>query len=293
MPKLSVGMPVYNGEADIHEAVNSVLSQTFTDFELIISDNASTDSTQVICEEYARKDSRVRYIRNDVNIGASDNYNAVVYKAEGQYFKWASSNDYCMPTFFEKCIEVLDNNQDVVVCYPRAKLFRHVIEDGEEYVDGLTLSGDSACERLKVFFEAIQLNNVMNGLIRTEMLKKTSLIKVYFSSDTVMMGELSLYGKYVEIPEYLFYRRMDEATATKLKSSEEVIKHYLPEGKSHMLLQNWKMHFGYVAAVFRAPIPFLERLCALRLVIKRMKWDRIELFNEVVFAIKIKFGSKS
>ena len=111
---LSVGMPAYNSEQDIRDAIDSVLNQTFTDFELIISDNASTDSTQSICEEYASKDPRIQYVRNDENIGVTGNYNAVFKLSKGKYFKWASSNDYCAPSFFEQIINTLEMKPEAV-----------------------------------------------------------------------------------------------------------------------------------------------------------------------------------
>ncbi|OTE95251.1 hypothetical protein BCS42_09215 [Crenothrix sp. D3] len=93
-PKISIGMPVYNGDRFIREALDSLLNQTFIDFELIISDNASTDDTGIICFEYAKKDSRIKYIRQDKNLGASANFMFVLNKAVGEYFIWIAHDDY-------------------------------------------------------------------------------------------------------------------------------------------------------------------------------------------------------
>lgn len=93
MSKVSIGMPVYNGEAFIHEALDSLLTQTYPDFELIISDNASDDRTGTICKEYAAKDSRVRYVRQSKNLGALGNFKFVLDEAVGEYFMWAAADD--------------------------------------------------------------------------------------------------------------------------------------------------------------------------------------------------------
>src|ERR1043165_2318071 len=116
-PRVSVGMPVYNGERFLRQAVESILGQTFRDFELIISDNGSTDATQQLCEEFAAADSRVRYIRHDKNRGAIFNWAHVVDAARAPYFKWASANDISAPRLLELCVQCLDTQPAVVVAY--------------------------------------------------------------------------------------------------------------------------------------------------------------------------------
>ena len=101
VPQVSIGMPVYNGEPFISEALDSLLDQTFTDFELIISDNASTDSTEAICRQYAAKDSRIRYVRQAENLGAPANFQFVLDQAVGKYFMWAAADDLQTPNYIE------------------------------------------------------------------------------------------------------------------------------------------------------------------------------------------------
>ncbi len=121
-PRVSVGLAVYNGENYLREAIDSILAQTFTDFELILSDNASTDKTQEICLEYAAKDKRIRYYRNDQNIGGIRNQIRTVELSRGEYYKLAAHDDVCAPDFLEKCVEVLDRDPSVVLCYPKTKI---------------------------------------------------------------------------------------------------------------------------------------------------------------------------
>src|ERR1700734_92340 len=115
--KVSLGLPVHNGERFVKHAIQSVLDQTFTDFELIISDNASTDSTPDICEEFARQDSRVRYIRQEINIGAKANFNRVFEYSRGEYFKWVAADDVCGPRYLELTVAELDADPSVVLAH--------------------------------------------------------------------------------------------------------------------------------------------------------------------------------
>lgn len=114
VPQVSIGMPVYNGEPFIREALDSLLAQTFADFELIISDNASTDATEAICREYAAKDSRIRYLRQTENQGVLANYHYVLNKAVGKYFMWAAADDLQTPDFMELLVTTLDENPSFV-----------------------------------------------------------------------------------------------------------------------------------------------------------------------------------
>ncbi|MCB0187328.1 MAG: glycosyltransferase family 2 protein, partial [Caldilineaceae bacterium] len=116
-PRVSIGLAVYNGEPYLADAIRSILSQSFTNFELIISDNASTDRTAAICQEFAARDSRIRYSRNATNIGGANNENRTFRLARGEYFRWAAHDDICAPELLEKSVAVLDQNPDVVLCY--------------------------------------------------------------------------------------------------------------------------------------------------------------------------------
>ncbi len=283
-------MPVYNGQEFLRDSISSILEQTYTDFELIISDNASTDETAKICREFAARDPRVRYHRNSENVGASDNYNAVFRQARGAYFKWASGNDLCERTFLEKCVAALDRRPDAVLAYPRTRLIYGGSTPAEDYMDNLRLDQDNACDRFKALFKHVRLNNVMNGLIRSHVLRQTPLIKPYFSSDTVLMAEAVLYGKFIEVPEYLFYRRMDSKAATAMKSEDEVLEHYDPKKRKPMLFQNWKHSAGAWGAVWRAPLPVAEKFCLYSYVLRRDIWDRNELARDVREALRHVFG---
>lgn len=114
-PLVSIGMPVYNGERFIRQALDSLLAQDYANFELIISDNASADRTQDICEGYAKSDPRIRYYRNEENIGPLNNFKKVFKVAQGQYFMWAAHDDMWHPSYVRELVKLLSDNPSAVV----------------------------------------------------------------------------------------------------------------------------------------------------------------------------------
>lgn len=112
--KISIGFPVYNGEEFLKKKIDSLLNQNFKDFEIIISDNGSTDGTYDICKEYEKRDNRIKYFRQEENHGAVHNYNFVLQKAKYDYFVWTAADDNLLPGFLEKNLSVLELNNKLV-----------------------------------------------------------------------------------------------------------------------------------------------------------------------------------
>jgi glycosyltransferase involved in cell wall biosynthesis len=278
-------MPVYNGAEYICDAIDSILAQTHSDFELVISDNASTDQTEAISREYAARDPRVKYHRNPLNVGASENYNSVFRRSVAPLFKWASCNDYCAPQFLERCVEILNTQPDVVLVYPRTRLFRDTIDAAEDYDDDLDIRDDDPVVRFDQIIARMKLNNIMNGVMRAAPLRRTNLIQPFFASDCALMAELALYGKVVEQPEFMFYRRMDEKTSTKLKSAEDVLRHYDPELKNPMLFQEWRLIREYFAAITRSRLSLPRKARAYYRMLRQANWRRHKLGADVVQAM--------
>src|SRR5262249_55497527 len=121
-PLVTVGLPVYNSECYLEHSLKSLLAQTYYDFELIISDNASTDGTADICKRYAKHDSRIRYYRNETNIGLPSNFNRVFELTTTPYLKWSTADDYWAPTFLERALEIMERDPSIALCYPQAVL---------------------------------------------------------------------------------------------------------------------------------------------------------------------------
>ena len=117
LPRLSIGLPVYNGEEYLAESLDALLGQSFTDYELIITDNASTDATEEISRRYAAQDSRIRYVKLDRNIGAAPNHNYVFTLARGELFKWASHDDLYGRDLLRVCVDTLDAHPEAVLAH--------------------------------------------------------------------------------------------------------------------------------------------------------------------------------
>lgn len=286
IPIVSIGMPVYNSSQWIAKTLDSIMNQTFADFELVISDNASTDNTPEVIQEYASQDSRIKYYRNKENIGVSNNYNNAFLKSSGKYFKWSSASDLCKPEFLKLCVEVLDSRADAVLAYPKTILFDPDTGKEERYVDGLDLQEDNAADRFRGYLAKVRLNNVMNGLIRSSELRKTGLYKKYLAADVNLLAELTLYGKFIEIPEYLFMRRMDSATATAMQTKDEVKAYYDPGKKSKMLFNNFHMMYQYFVAVFRSDITMDQKMKLYLLLLRKINWEKHRLAADIKEALK-------
>jgi glycosyltransferase involved in cell wall biosynthesis len=283
-PEISIGMPVYNGERYISEAIESILNQSFPNFELIICDNSSTDSTREICEFYAERDGRIRYIRHEENIGGPRNWNYAFSCAKAPYFKWAPANDTIHLDMLAQCKEVLDGRPDVVVCFPRTIL---VDEKGKllEYYahdDALNLQSDSPFDRFLTLMTNIQLNNAQCGLLRTDILRKTGLEGIYERGDIGLMAELSLHGKFYCLAEYLSYRRMSANTFTTRLSQTDLAKFIEPGRKKKLDFSEWKFQLGILRSISRSPIRLSQKIRLFLLRIKVMFWNKRTLLEEIV-----------
>lgn len=283
-PILSVGMPAYNSEQDLETAINAILAQSFNDFELIISDNCSTDRTEEICQQFCLQDKRVKYHRNLTNVGASGNYNKVFELSSGKYFKWASSNDYCGPTFFERCIEALEHNPKAVLAYPKTRLYSGKLDNYFEYSENLSTTGmHSPAERMSFVIDQLRLNNIMNGIFVREVLAKTPLMIPFFASDSCLMAEVALHGEFEEVDDYLFYRQMDQESSTSMQDTKTLTEHYQPGSNKPMRFQNWKAYLFYLAAIKRSNLSKSDALEASKEVARRMFWHKDKLFKDFLF----------
>lgn len=223
-PRLSLGLPVYNGESFIGRALDSLMAQTFQDFEIVICDNASSDRTEEICREYVERDNRVRYHRNETNIGAGPNFNRVFELSTAPYFRWVSHDDAYGPTCLERCVEVLDKNPDVILCYTQmaaidendtrfqfdetTALYRN--EAGLEFFDDPPHLGESIRPDIR-FRDVLKYASAcqqLHGVLRRDALMKTKLFRVYYGSDKVILAELALLGRFYQVQEPLFLKRV-------------------------------------------------------------------------------------
>ncbi len=274
-------MPIYNNEQHLRQALDSILNQTHTNWELIISDNASTDGTATICSEYAAQDPRIRYLRQNRNIGAPRNWNIVVHEARGKYFKWASGNDYCAPNTLTLCLEVLENKSEAILCYGRTELVDHAGLSLGLYTGDLTIEAARPSNRFKQILKGLALNNAQQGLFRTEVLRQTRLDRLYPGGDIPLMAELALYGSIVLISPVTLYRRFATGTVMAMRSAMEVARMYNPQAKKAPNFLRLRYHTDNFISVLRAPISFREKLRTWAIEVKYAAWDREKLWAEV------------
>jgi glycosyltransferase involved in cell wall biosynthesis len=280
-PRVSIGLPVFNGEAYLREAIDSILRQTFTDFELIISDNASVDKTSEICQSYAKQDERIHYFRNDRNLGGAWNYNHVFALASGQYFKWAAHDDILEPTLLERCVDILDGNREAVLCYSKTRIINERGDVIGVIKSDIHLPSRRPYDRYKEFFRRFRhvenfLCNPIFGLIRSRALRETPLIGPYQSSDQTLLAELALHGQFIEIPEYLFARR-DHTDRAMLKnpSGSARAEWFSPANRGKRLFPHWTWFREYLRGVTRVPMPWTEKIKCCLLVIKTRRFKRL------------------
>jgi glycosyltransferase involved in cell wall biosynthesis len=277
IPAISVGLPVYNGADYLGQAIDSLLSQSFKDFELLIQDNASTDATEQICRAYAAADSRVSYVRNPQNLGAAVNYNLVFQRARGRYFKWAAHDDVCAPDFLERCVEVLDRDSEVVLCCGQTRLINddgspvaydwkqkcYVTRHGERVgqIDpGHRAEGVRPASRFWDVLVRTMRTFEIFGVIRTDVLRKTHLHGGYYGSDKVLLAELSLLGRFHLLPEVLLYRRCHRAQSSNLELTQKST--WIGGGRREhwLMLRLRNVIPGYVEVVRGAPIALADKI---------------------------------
>ena len=306
-PRLSIGLPVFNGEKYLRQALDSILVQTYKDFEIIISDNASTDKTEQICLEYLKKDDRIIYYRNKKNLGFPANYNQTFWLSRGEYFKWAAHDDVLAPEYLEKCIYVLDNDQTIVLCHSRV---RQIDKNGVSVgnYDDKTLHRLGSFKPHERFADLISPRNqcwAIHAVVRSSCLKKTPLHGSYLDADRNLLAELGLIGRMYEIREHLFFRRDHPQSYTNIFYSKNIIPDYRNQlvwwtgsrTKKLIVLPHVKNCIEFFNSVNRVPMKLSERLLCSREICRWilreggrqwMKWDFVNEF--LIWRIKLDYG---
>jgi glycosyltransferase involved in cell wall biosynthesis len=287
VPAVSIGVPVYNGEDYLRQAIESILEQTFGDFELLIQDNTSNDGTAAICQEFAARDDRIMYQRNPTNVGAVNNFNLVFERARGHYFKWAAHDDVCMPNFLERCVGILDSRPSVVLASGQTRLINDdgtpVAFDDERqcYVtrQGRAVGvidpehraeGDVPATRFWHVLVRTMRTFEIFGLIRTEVLKATVLQQNYYGSDKVLLAQLSLLGPFHIADEVLLLRRCHAAQSSRLSTSEKGSWIRRPTTDDWLTHRIRKVIPGYIKVVAHSSVPLDQKLLCYGAIAYRM-----------------------
>lgn len=288
-PLVSIGMPVYNGERFLENALNSILAQTFPDFELIISDNGSTDRTEEICRTYAQGDQRIRYFRNQQNLGAGWNFDRVAELARGKYFKWACHDDLCALEFLQQCVDILERDSDNVLAYPKTLIIDENEAEIKKYQDRFHLQSDLASQRFEIYHHLVRYGHQchpFHGLIRRDILMQLLPLGSYPSSDLVLLGKISLYGKFYEVPSYLFWKRDHAETSVRAHNAfRDRIAWYDPAKKGKLHLTRWKWLREYIQAIHTSPLNWQEKVKCYFQMVQWLAWNSVWLIKDLLKAV--------
>ena len=283
-----MGVPVYNGERYLARTLDSLLNQTVQDFVVLVGDNASTDRTAAIVQEYAARDPRVRHVRHPRNLGAAANYTRLCELAETEFFRWSAADDCSQPRFLEACLEGLARDPIAVLVYPRIMMIDADDKPLGEYEEGLHLPHTRPSDRFFTLLQNIRLCNALYGVARTEAFRRTRLLGSYLGSDMVFQAELTLYGKILEVPEPLLLRRMHDESFTSMTLEQQ--REFMNPGRAHghrVELYRWRHWAEHARSVLRAPLPLDERVTLLAGLARRMVWARDDFWKELVTAARM------
>jgi glycosyltransferase involved in cell wall biosynthesis len=273
MTRISVGLPVYNGERYLRQALDSIVTQTHADLEIIISDNASTDATTEICQEYAAHDPRIRYFRQDVNRGGAYNHNFVLAQATAPYFRLFSHDDWLLPTCLEKCAKALDEHPDVVLAWTETTMV-DARDQPMDYRTDQPFDNRSPSTRLASLLVPVGVDSLLAwcaphlGVGRLEVFTATFPLRPYGGSDYELTVKLALRGPWIRIDEPLFMRRQHEENSSTGITIHEMAAWMVPAGRPGRSLPNFRRRLGYLQGVLQTPMSRRERLRCLAVVLR-------------------------
>ncbi len=258
---VAIALPVYNGAAFLAEAIASVLAQSFGDFTLYILDNASVDSTEEICRQFVAEDSRVRYGRNETNVGAAGNFNAGFELARGkhEYFKWMAHDDRIAPDYLNQTLRVLRTDSDCVLCHCTVEIIDELGKPIRTYESGLSRLSGRPAQRFGDMASLLHWCFDVFGVYRTEVLAKTPLIAPYIGSDRNLLAEVALHGTVEVLPQPLFQSREHESRSIRALRLNERGAWFAPELAGRKTLPHWRHLLEFARTLHRAPIPLSDR----------------------------------
>jgi glycosyltransferase involved in cell wall biosynthesis len=262
MPRLTIGLPVYNGENFLSESIEALLGQTYEDYELIISDNASTDGTEAICRHYQQRDSRIRYVRQPRNIGLSPNHNLVVRLAHGELFKWASHDDLYARDLLKRCVEALDEYPDVVLAHSWTATIDNSGAITKAIKYPLATASPSAPERFRnlLFLEG---SDDDGGIMRIDPMRRITM-NSYHHAERTIIAELALQGPFYHVPDWLYFRRDHPLRAERafpsVRSRSVNMDPRRASRLRHPVLRLYAEYiWGYASVINRAPISAADK----------------------------------
>lgn len=301
-PTVSIGMPVYNAANYIEQTIESILVQTFTDFELIISDNCSTDETPQIVKRFMARDKRIRYHRNQQNIGANRNFNLVATMGRGKYFKWSAHDDLIKPTYLERCVALLETDEGIVLAHCNTQLIdqhgeeltppnnkNYIIDDDNMVIylgkdsDARLLESMKASDRYHAIIMETNWCYEIFGVIRKNVLRTTDLLLSFYGADKLLLGQLAMMGRFAIVPEKLFLNRRHPAQSMSNLTIEGQEEWTDPSTTHSSLQHRWLRLKGQLLACFYGRNNLQESFACLMVVVRYyVRFKRIRnMFLEV------------
>jgi glycosyltransferase involved in cell wall biosynthesis len=298
-PILTVGMPVYNAARFLAKSLDSILRQTFADFQLLVSDNSSTDDTEAICREYASRDQRIRYFRNEKNMGAGWNFRRVYSMATGKYYKQAAHDDFCEPAFFEACIDALERDPGLTVAHPKTCVVDANGEFIEDYECPMRTDDDDPIVRFADLLLVGHRCYQIFGIHRMSSLQRLRPLGSFAHADRILLAQLGMAGRFFEVPERLFISTRHEGqsvwtmpTRTGSKSfrltrnpgSLPNLEWWDPSRSKAITFPEWNSFGQYCQSIRNSPLTPSQKVRAYGLMARWAAKYRRRLMGDVVLA---------
>jgi glycosyltransferase involved in cell wall biosynthesis len=270
-PLVSVGVPVYNGARYLTDALEALLAQDLADFEVIVCDNASEDATGEIASDFAARDQRIRYYRNERNLGLSGNFNRTFQLARGKYFKWAAHDDWHPPQTLRLCTEALERNPSAVLC---ASAVAIMDDDGEVFAEWhptVDLRSPNPRMRLHRLLWTLGETHPLFAVMRSDALRRTPGYRPFVAADRVLLSQLILMGPFWQLPDILHHYRAARmrpgaSWAPDHPSQAEILD---PANRTKLPSRTWRLCYEHLRLVAGAEMPPRDKLLAAADVLAR------------------------
>lgn len=244
-PLVSIGLPVYNGELYVARALDSLLAQDLDDFEIIVSDNASEDSTMEICQAYAKTDSRISIYRNSENLGLVRNFNRTFALSRGKYFKWATHDDWHSPASLRITVKALEETPGAVLCGTGVSIVDEYGDEFDRWIPTVDLASPPPHQRMARLTRTLDEPHPLFGLYSSDALRRTHLMQNYLGSDRTLLAQLSLLGPIVHVQDVLHYYTVSATARVNYQPSLT----YDPRNAGKLPLRTWRLIYKQLALV--------------------------------------------
>jgi glycosyltransferase involved in cell wall biosynthesis len=255
-PLVSVGLPVYNGEAHLAKALDALLDQDFEDFEVIICDNASQDATPEIARDYAARDQRIRYARNQRNLGLAGNFNRAFQLSAGKYFKWWAHDDWHPRELLRRTTEVLEQDPSAVLCATGVAVMDDDDQVFEEWRPSADLLTPAPHLRFHRLIWTLGETHPLFSVMRSDALARTPQYRPFVGGDRVLLAQLILMGGFAHLPDLMHYYRQARMRPGARKdpnrpSQAEILD---PANKGKLPSRTWRLCYEHLRLVAAAPL---------------------------------------